>query len=339
MSPPACRSWTELLKGRDIPRVALCRVDSPGESVEVRQGLLELGGAQPEIVEAAKDRGRIVGSKPFYDGLIRLFETFGNGSPLTTSAIDLTVLFDKHLTQQKLSAANVPIPEPVGIFGSFDEFDALVGRAGTPRVFIKPRHGSSGSGVLAYESSGDRRQVTAAIHLEMDTIPRLYNSLRVRRFRSLREIRTIIDSLAVDGMVVEQWVPKAGIDGRCFDLRVVVIVGKARHVVARAAHGPLTNLHLGNRRGDISAIRRRLGEMGWHKAMAVCEMAAAQFPETICVGVDLLVATDMSFRVAEVNAFGDLLPGVYHNGQDTYDAQVKAYCSLFPSLQVSTSGR
>jgi hypothetical protein len=59
--------------------------------------------------------------------------------------------------------------------------------------------------------------------------------------------------------------------------------------------------------------------------MSICKEAAACFPSTVCVGVDLLVGLDGSFRVAEVNAFGDLLPGIVDRGQDTYDAQIEAY--------------
>jgi hypothetical protein len=50
--------------------------------------------------------------------------------------------------------------------------------------------------------------------------------------------------------------PKAGIDGRTFDLRVLVIAGRARHAVARLSRGPMTNLHLLNERGDPARVAR-----------------------------------------------------------------------------------
>jgi hypothetical protein len=63
----------------------------------------------------------------------------------------------------------------------------------------------------------------------------------------------------------------------------------------------------------------------------VCERAAACFPDTLCVAVDLLPATGWRrFAVGEVNAFGDLLPrltglpGSGFEGLDTYATQVVA---------------
>ena len=44
------------------------------------------------------------------------------------------------------------------------------------------------------------------------------------------------------------------------------------------------------------------------------------------LGVDLMVGTNRrSFRIAEINAFGDLLPGVLDQGMDTYEAQLHAW--------------
>jgi hypothetical protein len=59
--------------------------------------------------------------------------------------------------------------------------------------------------------------------------------------------------------------------------------------------------------------------------MDVCARAAACFPGSPAVGVDLLVGVDWRrFAVAEINAFGDLLPGLTGlpgsgaDGLDTY---------------------
>ncbi|MDV9192597.1 hypothetical protein R6L23_31055, partial [Streptomyces sp. SR27] len=69
----------------------------------------------------------------------------------------------------------------------------------------------------------------------------------------------------------------------------------------------------------------------WADALGVCERAAAVFPGTRCVGVDLLPSAGWRrSAVGEVNAFGDLLPGLTGlpgsgaEGLDTYEAQVAA---------------
>jgi hypothetical protein len=91
------------------------------------------------------------------------------------------------------------------------------------------------------------------------------------------------------------------------------------------SRSPFTNLHLGNKRGDLSAIIARLGEPAWRAALRTCERAAAVFPGSLHVDVDLLVVPEWKRHpVLEANAFGDLLPGVLCNGMDTYVAEVRA---------------
>ena len=40
---------------------------------------------------------------------------------------------------------------------------------------------------------------------------------------------------------------------------MVVIAGRPTHVVVRTEPGPMTNLHLGNVRGDLAALRAAAG--------------------------------------------------------------------------------
>lgn len=137
----------------------------------------------------------------------------------------------------------------------------------------------------------------------------------------------MIELIAAAGpVVVERWFPKAGIDGRSIDLRVMVIDGRARHCVVRTSRSPVTNLHLGNQRGDLSVVQTRLGPAGWGQVVDLAERAAGCFPDTMTVGVDLMINTGWDrFAVAEVNAFGDLLPGVLVDGRDAYAWQAAAY--------------
>jgi hypothetical protein len=216
-----------------------------------------------------------------------------------------------------------------------------------PRVFVKLAHGSSASGVLAVETAGPLR-VRAATSVEHDGRGRLFNSLRVRRYDTEREVAAIVDALAPDGLHVERWLPKATQRGRAADLRVVVVAGRATHAVVRTSPSPMTNLHLGGARGDLGEVRAAVAAAGgsWSEALAVCERAAARFPGTLCVGVDLLPAAGWRrFAVGEVNAFGDLLPrlsglpGSGAEGRDTYAAQVAAVCDRAAGRADRTAGR
>ncbi|MGX7675124.1 STM4014 family protein [Plantactinospora sp. DSM 117369] len=211
-----------------------------------------------------------------------------------------------------------------GSTGGYPELRAAMRAAGWSRVFVKPAHGSSASGVLALQVAPGRIRATTSV--ELTASGKLYNSLRVRDYTDERQVAAIVDRLAPDGLHVERWFPKAGLGDRTVDLRVLVVAGLPEHVVVRASRGPLTNLHLGNARADLSALRAAMGEPAYAAALQSCVRAAACFPGSLHVGVDLLVGTGWQrHAVAEVNAFGDLLPGLSDPaGRDSYAAELHA---------------
>ncbi|WP_169089909.1 MULTISPECIES: STM4014 family protein [unclassified Streptomyces] len=323
--------WTDVLRGRArFAAGETVRVDSPGEVPEV-----EL------LLRGTDDPARVEGGRVWYERFTAALaglaaEADRSGAVLVDNPAETAVLFDKRLTHGRLDAAGVPVPaSPTSGPGGapvrgWDDLVALMAGAGLRRVFVKPAHGSSASGVLAVETAGGGR-VQAATSVERDGAGRLFNSLRIRRYTGAREVGALVDALAPDGLHVERWLPKAVQGGRAADLRVVVTGGRATHAVVRTSRSPLTNLHLGGARGDLAAARTAITAAGgrWEDAVAVCEGAAAAFPGTRCVGVDLLPGAGWRrFAVGEVNAFGDLLPGLTGlpgggaEGLDTYGAQV-----------------
>ncbi|MFF3749246.1 STM4014 family protein [Streptomyces sp. NPDC002018] len=332
---PAARvvPWLEVLRGEArFGSGETVRIDSPGEDAEVER-----------LLRDTDDPTRVEGTGRWYARFTAAARELGRaasaaGAELLDDPDELAVLFDKRLCHGVLDAAGVALPAsptsgPGGpAVSGWDDVRSLMAAAGLRRAFVKPAHGSSASGVLAVETAGPER-VRAITSVERDGAGRLYNSLRVRRYTTEREVAAIVDTLAPDGLHIEQWVPKAAQGGRSADLRVVVVAGRATHAVLRTSTSPMTNLHLGGLRGDLDAARAAIEAAGgsWAAALAVCEEAAGCFPRTHCVGVDLLPARGWRrFAVCEVNAFGDLLPGLTGlpgrgaEGLDTYAAQLAA---------------
>jgi glutathione synthase/RimK-type ligase-like ATP-grasp enzyme len=322
LPPPFLISWVSLLDGT-FPRqpAGLLRIDSPGGD-PVADALLRGPG----------DPARVGGGARWYAAftaaLDRLRSAAGPETTWLNDPGEIAALFDKRRCHARLLAAGVPVPAalpPVTGYSSLR--DAMAG-AGWGRVFVKPAHGSSGSGVVALQVNGPRvKAVTSAVR---DSSGGYVNSLRAVAYEREDEVAALIDALAPDGLHVERWVPKAGLDGRTFDLRVVVIGGTPTHAVVRTSDLPITNLQMGGRRGSLDVVRDRLGPARWAQALDVCARAAACFPGSLMVGVDLLVdAGRRRFYVGEVNAFGDLLPGLAGlpggpaEGLDTYTAQVR----------------
>ncbi|WP_338894479.1 STM4014 family protein [Streptomyces sp. TG1A-60] len=326
---PRVVEWRDVLRdgGHDFAADEVVRLDSPGENAEVDR-----------LLRGVDDPTRVEGSALWYARFLAAVRSLRGGVRLDGTA-DLAVLFDKRLCHARLDAAGVPVPPSPTSGGvlpvrGWDDVRAVMREHGMPRVFVKPAHGSSASGVLAVESAaGGRIRATTPVEVASGRPPallRLHNSLRVRRYTDEREIAGIVDVLAADGLHIERWLPKASAHGRSADLRVLVVAGRSTHAVVRTSRFPLTNLHLGGARGDLASVVDAAGDR-WRQALDICERAAACFPDTLCVGVDLLPAIGWRrFAVGEVNAFGDLLPrltglpGGPADGLGTYAAQLAA---------------
>lgn len=345
--------YTDLLDGRallpDLLRPGMCvRVDSPGKDFETELALLKAGAdAEDEEDEAGRyarvtratvgtlefERGRIHWPRQWYLGFrrtLRLVEKqllASHTHYLMNSPTEIALMFDKPACQQRLHESGVPVPKCLGTVDSFDELRDAMRTQGCARVFVKLAHGSSASGVVAYQTDGVRHRASTTVEVVRrggETL--LYNSRRIRAHRDEREIAALIDELCRHRAHVERWFPKAGIAGQTFDLRIVVIAGRARQTVVRLSRHPLTNLHLLNGRAGPEAVASRMGEAEWANSLQDCErVMRVAFPRSLYAGIDLAIAPNFRGRsVLEVNAFGDQLPGVLHEGLDTYAAELSA---------------
>lgn len=345
---PVLIPWSELLSGQaDLSRVVqsgdVVRLESPGRDWNVERALLHAGSDAPneepfdrltaaQVEALTFERGRIHAPRQWFLGfrraLARVQAQLAECPPhvATSDPDEIAVMFDKPACHQRLQQAGVRVPETLGTPGSFAELRERMAKAGCPRVFVKLAHGSSASGVVAYQSQGDRHQAATTTEVvRVDGEVQLYNSRRVRVITRLEEIAEVIDALCRHRVHVERWLPKAGLEGKCFDLRLVSINGEPRHGVARLSRSPMTNLHLLNGRAAVERVRERMRPEAWDALLETCRRTAAAFPRSLQAGIDLLIGPDYRrHAVGEVNAFGDLLPGVFYEGRDTYTAQIEA---------------
>ncbi len=153
---------------------------------------------------------------------------------------------------------------------------------------------------------------------------RYFNTRRVTTLRGSDLERTAAFILA-EGAFAQEGKPMAKLDGQNFDLRVVCIYGQPVASIFRLSPHPMTNLHLGGRRGDFASCRAAIPTRHWLDAMDHCTAAAACFDSAIA-GVDLLF--EPGFRqqhVLEVNAFGDFFPGWANaKGQSIHSLEIEA---------------
>lgn len=334
--PPArVLSWVQFLEGASlgalVKRGALVRVESPGQDFESWRAMVACGDGPLSRADAyalEEDFGRIRCGAQWYSGLTYAMtrvaeELLDAPAHLAMScAPDIALMFDKAACQRHLEDRGVAVPQ---ILPTPKSFEALLTQTEqTPRVFLKPRHGSSASGVMAIER-GPRAQLQAWTSVEYTEDGRLYNNLRVRKVRDQKELAAIINGVIAEGVHLERWVPKGGLGGRTVDLRVLCIDGKPRHAVVRSSMTPLTNLHLGNARGNLNDLKNEVGKEGWIAVARLCKQAAGAFPKSLHVALDVVLTPGWNRQVIiEANAFGDLLPGVRSRDEETGLAQINA---------------
>lgn len=330
--PPEVVPWIELV--RDASRLravdsgpALVRVDSHGEDFAVERELLERGGfADARTLE--ERRGEVIAPAASHRGfrraLAELSAIFGERPEWRVLNLpdEIEELFDKRRTSRRFRDAGVPVPEFLDEVptSSAALLDACRAR-GWKQVFVKPTMGSSASGVLLVTIGA--RSAVIRTSLEWDA-PRWFNNLRLSHYRTPDAVNRALEFVLAQGAQVELAIPKARLDGEFFDLRVLCVAGEPRFFVVRQNAHPITNLHLGGRRGSLEALHARLQPGAWDALLASCRRVASLY-HSLHLGLDVLVEEDFSHhRVIEANAFGDLLPNLTLEGRSVYRWEIEA---------------
>jgi hypothetical protein len=135
----------------------------------------------------------------------------------------------------------------------------------------------------------------------------------------------VLSFLVQEGACVQRNITPAQIAGQNFDVRVVVICGKPAFTIFRLSDRPMTNLHLGGRRGDTAICRNAIPTRAWLDGMDYCVLAAKNY-RSVTAGVDLLFERG-SWRpfILEVNAFGDFFPGfVNEQRKSVHHSEIEA---------------
>lgn len=239
-------------------------------------------------------------------------------------------MFDKRCSHELLTAGGVAVPPllaPPQELGCYEDVRDAMLRSRMPRVFLKLACGSGASGVLAYQihpaSGAEVVMTTLGVENYVTRPPVYYNTRKLIRYTEPRLIRQLIDWLLRHGAHAERWVAKASAGKGVYDIRQLVVEGKACHAIARVSQTPITNLHLRNERigleelGLAQDIREQVGD--------AAQQALQCFPGVRAAGIDVMISRTGRIYVLEVNPFGDLLYHVLYEGADPYEWQLRQY--------------
>ncbi len=339
--------WAEIVSRNgnldDLPAFnapALVRLESPGKDDTVTRLLLE-AGARDGNAEPTRDwltlelpKGLLVQPGLLHRGFVRVLRglrrSFDSRPHLTPTACPLAVaaMFDKIATCRKIEAAGVPVP---GWFEGPALGETLLDRIRIherwPTAYVKLNTGSSATGIVVLRMSEEEEFTGTTTLAEIDS--RFYNS-RLIQTKSGASLMRALTFILSEGAIVQYGIPMARIDGQNFDVRVVCVYGNPVATIFRLSHQPMTNLHLGGRRGDHERCRAAIPKRDWLDALDQCSNAAMCFDSAIA-GVDLLF--ERGFRrhyVLEVNAFGDFFPGwIDAHGRSVHQLEIDATARRF----------
>ncbi|PHV18093.1 hypothetical protein GQ37_013185 [Janthinobacterium sp. BJB1] len=305
----------------------LLKIEPPGDDAAAHLLLLQAGcrllGRPPA---RAPEHGELLAMDAWFAGFTSAMTALAAQllelphTRVLNAPADISRMTDKLACQRHLTAHGIAIPTLLGPVHGYEHLQALLHEHDLDRVYLKPRYGSSASGVVAYRRNrAGRQQATTSAALQHgDGQTRLFNVKRMARYEARHDIAALVDALAAQELYAEAWLNKPRCGDSHYDLRVVTVAGQPAHRVARIGQQMMTNLHLDNRRGDASGLLNAAD-------LAALEQTAAQaaraFPASHVTGYDLVVRHGQA-HVLEANAFGDLLPGLLWQDIDTYTAQL-----------------
>ncbi len=314
-------------------RPAVVRLESPGRDWEVARLLLQAGARGtpeegPHWLALEQRTGWQVRPGLFYEGFRRVLAglrcSFADRPHLRPTAcpLDVAEMFDKNATCARLAAAGVPTPAtlpapPASPAALVEE----VSRRRWATTYAKLNTGSSASAIAVLRLGPDGPWASSSL---VQIGGEFFSSRRLAR-HSGAALEEVLAFLLREGVCVQQGIRMAQVEGCNFDVRVVLIHGEPAFTIFRLSPGPMTNLHLGGRRGDPAACRSAIPTRAWLDALDDC-VATARLYRADMVGVDLLFESGYSRHyLLEVNAFGDFFPNLTDaRGRSVYRVELKA---------------
>jgi hypothetical protein len=322
-------------------RSALVRLESPGRDFDVTKLLLAAGDRDSgntsgvDWIALPYRKGHLFrpgllhrGFCRVLAGLRRSFDSRPYLSPLGCP-LAIAELFDKNATSARLTAAGIPCPPYLPAPSEPGELLDELRRRRWPVSYVKLATGSSATGIAVVHALDDPAwATTTTVRIDGE----FYNTRRLRQV-SGTDLTDVLAFILGEGSCVQRGIPMAQLDGQNFDVRVIVIHGRPAFTIFRLSNAPMTNLHLGGRRGDTATCRAAIPTRAWLDAMDHCVEAAEQYPCS-AVGIDLLFERGyLHHYILEVNAFGDWFPDfVNEEGQTVHRVEIQATAERFGLL-------
>jgi len=326
--------------GKDFTPHTYLRIESPSHDLTVVRKLMKQGQeraeqagfhvcSDQELDQAQLDKGQFIAPHQFYFGLKQHLAPISQqlrDTPVAASMNhipDIVHFFDKQQCHQQLSQQHISVPRALYDIGSYQELRDRMQQQRLHQVFIKTRFGSGASGIIALRTQPSRIHAQTTLTQQHGA---LYNTRRLVTIHDEPTLARLVDQLCLWGVQCEAWVPKASINQRSSDCRLLLVNQALHFAVLRQSRTPITNLHLLNQRSTIQALTQRMQPTDWQAVTETAYKIAKCFPKSFHIAIDLAVHRDLQqHSVLEINAFGDFLQNIHHNNMNSYDWEIQQF--------------
>ena len=226
---------------------------------------------------------------------------------------------DKKETKEVLMDKGLKVTPMLPSPQSFDELRQLLADCGRG-CFLKPRYGSGAGGIMAIRYQPNRTKWVVYTTLrQVDGV--IHNTKRINRLSVEKEIIPLAEAVIQTEAILEEWIPKAQLQGENYDLRVVCRESEIDYIVVRCSKGSITNLHLNNKAHWWNELS--LSEEVRQQIYFQCQ-EAVQSLDLQYAGVDVLIerGTDIPY-IIEVNGQGDHVYQDMFAHNSIYTQQIK----------------
>lgn len=226
---------------------------------------------------------------------------------------------DKKETKEVLMDKGLKVTPMLPSPQSFDELRQLLADCGRG-CFLKPRYGSGAGGIMAIRYQPNRNKWVVYTTLrQVDGV--IHNTKRINRLSVEKEIIPLAEAVIQTEAILEEWIPKAQLQGENYDLRVVYRESEIDYIVVRCSKGSITNLHLNNKAHWWNELS--LSEEVRQQIYFQCQ-EAVQSLDLQYAGVDVLIerGTDIPY-IIEVNGQGDHVYQDMFAHNSIYTQQIK----------------
>ena len=226
---------------------------------------------------------------------------------------------DKKETKEVLMDKGLKVTPMLPSPQSFDELRQLLADCGRG-CFLKPRYGSGAGGIMAIRYQPNRNKWVVYTTLrQVDGV--IHNTKRINRLSVEKEIIPLAEAVIQTEAILEEWIPKAQLQGENYDLRVVCRESEIDYIVVRCSKGSITNLHLNNKAHWWNELS--LSEEVRQQIYFQCQ-EAVQSLDLQYAGVDVLMerGTDLPY-IIEVNGQGDHVYQDMFAHNSIYTQQIK----------------